>query len=170
MSNMSDVAAVKEITLKPETVEFSQKFREASKIEHKKGDTQAFVVTDASFYAANLPEGVTVKNIEDLQAYNAMFAAGGAHAISQMGEDYLKKHKDVTRLSADVTTVKKDGFEFTYDRSRTVPSRNEDGTTGTAVQHGAIRVAHRAYAAESVGELKKVKQLSVASAARELAE
>ncbi len=163
---MTTEAAVKEITLKPETEGFAGQVQAAIKIEHKKGDATAFAVIDPVFYASTLPEGITVKMIEDLQAHNALFAAGSARALSLTGEPYMKKHGEVTRIQFDIPTVKKDGFELTYDRSRTVPSRNEDGSMGSATQYGAIRVAHRAYAAESVGELKKVKQLSVASAAK----
>jgi hypothetical protein len=172
--------AVKEITLKPEVEEFSQKFRDASKIEHKKGDAQAFVVTDATFYTSTLDQALNPKLVEkfpgiiealpeiinDVQTHNTRVVAGVARGVSQLGEAYLVKHKDVTRVSADVTTIKKDGIEVTYDRERTVPSRNEDGSMGTATQHGSLRVAVRSYAAEAVGELKKVKQLSVQSAAR----
>jgi hypothetical protein len=164
---MSEAAtAVKEITLKPETLEFAAKIKKEIKIDHKTG----VATIDANFYASTLPEHITVKHIEDLQNHNAKFAAAAAHAFSEVAESSLKKHADVNRATFEVPTVKKDAFEMTYDRSRTVPSRNEDGTTGTAVQHGALRVAHRMYAAESVGELKKVKQLSVASAARAFAE
>jgi hypothetical protein len=159
---------IKEITLKPETEAFAAQVKGAMKIEHTKGNATAFAVVDPSFYASTLPDSITVKQIEDLQSHNALFAAGTARALSQLSEEFMKKHKDVTRVSADITTVKKDGFELTYDRERSVPSRNEDGTTGTAAQYGSIRVAHRAYAAEAVGELKKVKQLSVQSAARVL--
>lgn len=164
--------AVKEITLKPETVEMGEKIRKVSKIEHKKGVATAFMkLQDTAWYAGQLEDiGLTVKNVEDLQGLNALVAAGGADALRHEAEPFLAKHKEVTRVEFDLPTVKKDGFSFSYERSRTVPSRGEDGSLGTATQYGAIRVSHRTYAEESVGELKKVKALSVASAAKVLAE
>jgi hypothetical protein len=172
MTTVTAEAAVKEITLKPETVEMSDKVRKNSTIEHKKGDATAFMkLNDSSFYAGQLEGiGLTVKNVEDLQALNALVAAGGADALRHEGESFMKKHKEVTRIEFELPTVRKDGFTLSYDRSRTVPSRGEDGTMGTATQYGAIRVSHRTYAEESVGELKKVKMLSVASAAKVLAD
>lgn len=172
--------AAKEITLKPETLEFSKQIHKAIKMDHKTGVASI----DQDFYAGTLVDAVPAKIaeqfpgigehmpaiVEGIQNHNAKVAAAGAHAFSQIAESTLKKNGDLTRATFEMPTIKKDAFEMTYDRSRTVPSRNEDGTTGTAVQHGALRVAHRMYAAESVGELKKVKQLSVASAARAFAE
>lgn len=169
---MTTEAAVKEITLKPETVEMGQNIAKNAKLEHKKGDATAFYkMQDAAWYAGQLETiGLTVKNVEDLQSLNALVAAGGADALRLTGEPFMAKHKEVTRIEFDLPTVKKDGFNMSYDRSRTVPSRGEDGSMGTATQYGAIRVSHRTYAEESVGELKKVKMLSVASAAKVLAD
>lgn len=168
----NEAAAVKEITLKPETIEMGQNIRQNSKIEHKKGDATAFMkMQDSAFYASKLEGiGLTVKNVEDLQSLNALVAAGGADALRHEGEDFMKKHKEVTRIEFELPTVRKDGFTMSYDRSRTVPSRGEDGSMGTATQYGSIRVSHRTYAEESVGELKKVKMLSVASASKVLAD
>lgn len=169
---MTTEAAVKEVTLKPETIAMGENIGKNTKIEHKKGDATAFMkMQDSAWYAGQLEGiGLTVKNVEDLQGLNALVAAGGADALRHAGEDFLKKHKEVTRVEFDLPTVRKDGFNLSYDRSRTVPSRGEDGSMGTATQYGAIRVSHRTYAEESVGELKKVKMLSVASAAKVLAD
>jgi hypothetical protein len=167
--------AVKEISLKPETLEFSAKVKKEIKMDQKTGVGSV----DKGFYASTLGDAVPADVaekfpgiaehmpaiVEGLQNHNTRFAAGTAHAFSEVAEHTLKKHPELKRATLEVPTIKKDAFEMTYDRAR-----NDDGTTGTAVQHGALRVAHRMYAAESVGELKKVKQLSVASAARAFAE
>jgi hypothetical protein len=162
---MSEVKeAVKEIKLKPATEELAARIKKELTFDHKSG--VATITKD--FYASTLPEGITVNLIEQLQDHNTVIAAAAGLAFGQASETFLKKNKDFPRTEFELPTVRKDGFEFTYDRTRQVPTRNADGTTGTRAAHGMLRVGYRTYGAESVGELKKVKSLLSESAARVL--
>lgn len=162
----TEVKEVKEIKLKPAVTELAARIKKEIKIDPKSG----IGTIDKDFYATTLPDGITVPLIEKLQDHNTIFAAAGALAFGEASETILKKNKDLPSTELEISTVHKDGFELKYDRSRSVPSRNADGTTGTRIAHGLLRMGYRTYGAESVGELKKVKSILSESAAKVLAD
>jgi hypothetical protein len=174
MSNMADVAAVKAVTLKPTTQELADRMKKEIKVE-KNGQGKI----SENWYVDNLgaeavPEAIKAKYpgieadivpiVKGVMDFNTRVAAAGGFAFGQHAEKVMHSHKDVTRCELEIPTIGKDGFEFTYDRERQVPSRNADGTTGTKTAYGMLRVGYRTYGAESVGELKKAKALLSQSA------
>jgi hypothetical protein len=82
----------------------------------------------------------------------------------------MQANKELERSTLELPTIGKDGFDFTYDRSRQVqtPERNADGsvTAGTKTAFGSLRVGYKTYGTKSRGELLKVKEQLANDAAK----
>ena len=123
----------------------------------------ATVPTDT--YERLLPEGLTKETIVQLNAHNAQIAAAATLAVGNTAIPVMTKHKDLDRVEFEMPTFGKDKFAVTFDRSRQVPDRSDGNTGGVRQQFGASRTSFEMYGTESRGELKKVKQELMSSAA-----
>jgi hypothetical protein len=177
---MSEVKEVKEIKLKPETRELADKLHKVMKIDAKTGAGTVPETWYVETLDKALPEKIVEKFpgivaalpriMEHLQDHNALVTAGASLAFGEASEKVLKKHSELTKTEIEIPTIRKDGFELQYERTRQVPTRNADGTTGTRAAYGLLRAGYHTYSADSVGELKKVKRYLSESAARVLGE
>jgi hypothetical protein len=165
-----------DIKFKPTTTELSAEIKKEMKLDPKTGVGS---VTEG-WYVNNLgravPDDIKAKYpgiendvvpiIKSVQDHNTIVAAAAGLAFGQMSEAVMKDNKEIERTTMDLPTLGKDGFDFTYDRTKQVPDRTADGTVGTKTVHGSLRVGYRTYGTKSRGELLKVKEQLATDAAK----
>lgn len=108
-------------------------------------------------FAANLPEGLTMDHVEAVFDYQDTLIKAGGLALGEAANAVMKDNKDLARVTMTIPTVGKNYLGFAYDRSRQVPTRNEDGTTGTREKFGALTVDVVTYGTKNRGEFAHVK-------------
>ena len=140
--------------IKKEVVDLAAVLKKEIKVDNKTGIA---TITDG-IYEKNLPDGLTKTAIEQLQAYNTRMAAAATLAVGEIGCDTFKKHKDLDSIDLEVPLIGKDRLNISFDRSRQVPLRGENGVTGTQTKYGSASVSYDMYGTGPRGELKKVKQ------------
>lgn len=140
--------------VKPEVLELAGKVKEGLTIDNKTG----IITAIPDLYTRLLPETVTKETIEALQAHNTRMVSATTLAVGEIAMPVLKKNKELEEASLKLSMVGKDAMNVTLARSRQVPSRNEDGTTGTQTKYGSVSVSIDEYSTGPRGDFKKVKQ------------
>ncbi len=144
--------------IKPEVLELSKKLKAGITIT-KDGSAS---VADG-IYEQNLPEGVSMDTLKEIQKHNNTFIAAAAHAFGTEAIGTMKKNAEVSAVSLSIPTVGKDSLDLSIQRERPIPNANGEGTT---VKYGSLQAKYNMYGAGSRGQLLKVKQeLSEAASA-----
>lgn len=108
-------------------------------------------------FANNLPEGLTMDHVEAVYGYQDQLVAAGALAVGESAIPVLEKAGETSRVTATLSTTGKNYIGYAFDRSRQVPTRNEDGTTGTREKFGSMTVDIVTYGTKNRGQLAQVK-------------
>lgn len=139
--------------LKPETLSLSERLQAEITLDPKTGTTQR----PEDIVAKVLPEGLTIDMIERVDSFKAELVTAGAHALGVISNPAMAENADLTRTTLTLPTSGKNYIGFAYDRSRQVPTRNEDGTTGTREKFGVVTADIVSYGTKNRGEFAKVK-------------
>ena len=141
--------------IKQEIIDLSNLLKKEITLDVKTG--VAVITPDT--YERLLPTGITKEHVESIQQYNTDMAAAAVLTIGELSNPAMKKHKDLDRVHLSMPMVGKDMMNVSYDRSRQVPSRGEDGVAGIKTMFGAASVSIDMYATGPRGELKKIKTM-----------
>jgi hypothetical protein len=108
-----------------------------------------------------LPEGLTVKHVSQLQAYESDLIAATALVLGDEGAKFLAKNKSITDVSAEIK-VGKNTVGVTYSREKQVRA---PGNAEPTTKYGVTKAFYEAHAAgHNRGGLKKVREYNSAVA------
>jgi hypothetical protein len=165
-----------DIKFKPTTTELSAEIKKEMKLDPKTGVGSVTEGWYVNTLGSAVPDDIKAKYpgiendvvpiIKGVQDHNTIVAAAAGLAFGQMSQDAMQANKELERATLELPTIGKDGFDFTYDKTRQVPDRTADGTVGTKTVHGSLRVGYRTYGTKSRGELMKVKEQLAIDAAK----
>ena len=142
--------------IKPEVLEMSELISASLTMDKKTGKCS---VPD-NLYVSLLPEGITEDVVRTLQKHNGTVVAAAAHAVGEAAIPVMKKDKELDNVTLEMKTVDKDAIGVSFDRSRQVPSRDENNKpNGTRTKFGSTSVEVISYNAKNRGQLKAVKEL-----------
>ena len=147
--------------VKPEVISMAAAIQADMKLDNKTG----IVEVGKDLYERLLPEGLDKKTVELVQEHNTLFAAASGLALGEVAVPAMKKHKELERVSVSIHATGKDTFNHNFDRSRQVPDRQPDGTTGTRTKYGSLGSEFGFYGTKSRGQMSKVKDYLGAKAA-----
>lgn len=105
-----------------------------------------------------LPEDVTPEMMRSVfdalgEIYPAAQLALGEEAVKVM-----KKNSEVNQLVYSIPLTGRDRIDVTFDRSRTVPQRQEDGTMAPGKMFGYSRVELNTFGTRNRGQITAVKE------------
>lgn len=149
------------IEIKKEILDLATKLKSEFTLDHKTG----IVAVTADAYEKLLPEGLTKEIVEQLQTYNTEMLAASTYMVGEMSIPAMTKNKDLDNVKLEMPMIGKDLLHVSFDRSRQVPSRGEDGVAGTKTKFGASSASFEIYSAGPRGELKKIKHMLAEQAA-----
>lgn len=149
--------------VKKDTRSLADTLKDQIKIDAKTG--VGTITPDA--YEKALPEGLTIKQVEQVNAHNSHFAAAATLAFGEASIPVLKKNKELTGTSLEIPVVNKDHIGITMDRSRQVKA---PGSDETSTVYGSTRTQFAFYATKNRGEMAKVKAVLGEKAAAALAD
>lgn len=140
------------VELKKDTVELADKIKEGIKIDPKTG--VGTITPD--IYEKLLPEGISIKQIEAINAHNTHFAASATLAFGEASIPVLKKNKELPKTNLEIPLVGKDHIGLVFNRSQQVraPGSSEETTV-----YGTVRPQFNFYGTKSRGEMAKVKSI-----------
>ncbi len=116
---MSKDTAPSELNLSAEINELAKTLKERFVI-----DDEGLISPEKGLYEDLLPTGLTMANVKALQAHNTNLVAATAHAVADLGQNFLKKHGKIERVRLDKFHAGKDIIRADYQRSTTVSSPN----------------------------------------------
>lgn len=164
MSTDKKVDAKPATPISAETIALAAALRKGATIDKKSG---VVTLADEQAFVSNLPETVTKEQAVALNKYTTQFVAAASLVTGELGNDAMKKNKELEQATLTVPTIARDKFSVSYDRSRevNVPGRNgEPATKKTA--YGGISASFSISSVKGSGDLGKVKaQLAEAAAA-----
>lgn len=123
------------------------------KPELKIGDA-GVVTLDKKFYETNLPAGLTMEQVEQLQAYDSNLLSATALALGEVSLPHFKKHKNVERTSLEYSAGK-NKVELRCLREKHVPAGPLGGEPTT--KFGVLEASYRVHAARNVGSFAKIR-------------
>lgn len=127
----------------------SEKLQSAMTLE---SETSTFTVPEG-FYEENLPEGLTMGQVSQLQSHNADVLAAVALATGEKGVKAMADDKKLDSVST-VLKIGKDSLAATLNRSVEV----SDGKGGRQQKYGYLVAKHTIDASDGgKGSLKKVR-------------
>jgi hypothetical protein len=142
--------------IKQEITELSEQIAAVMTMDKKTG---VCTVPDG-IYVKLLPAGITEEIVKDVQTYNSNFATAAALTVGEAAIPVMKKDKELLNASLEIKTVGKDTIGVSFDRSRQVPSRDENNQpNGTKTKFGSTSVEIVSYGAKTRGQLKLVKEM-----------
>jgi len=146
-----------ETTVKSKITETTRSLADKLKAEITVDVTTGTVADQKSFFMDNLPEGVTPELVATYEGYKDTVVKAGGLALGEVSIDAMKANPELNRVTMTIPTVGKSYIGYAFDRSRQVPSRNDDGTTGTREKLGALTVDVVTYGTKNRGEFAAVK-------------
>lgn len=150
----ADTKTEKKSSVKIDTVDLSNKLSEAITLDKKSG----VATIDPETYVKLLPAGLTKTNVEALRAYDSHILAAGAHALGKLSIPVMKKDANLDKTTLTIPMTGKDYIGISFDRSRQVPSRDENNQpNGTKTKFGAVSAEIVLYGAKTRGQLAAVK-------------
>lgn len=136
--------------LKETTLALAKRFKDESDI--KDGGV---IETPKGLYEDTLPEDLPIDLVNKVMAHNESVVAAFTQATGDIGEETLKKNKDLDSVSANMKLGKFGTVDANYQRSVTGPKSVADRTPVT--RHGVTQVKVKTFAGKNSGELKKVR-------------
>lgn len=137
--------------VKPEVKELAASIQQDMEI-----DGNGVIATNNDVYEKHLPESLTMETVNQVGAYNERFVAGFTLATGNMGQDVMKKDKNLSQVSAQTKLGKYGDVNTVYDRTRVGPKSIADRTEVTRYGQTTTRV--RTFAGKNKGDLKKVRE------------
>lgn len=112
-----------------------------------------------SAYFANLPEGITKKEVEDLSKYNAKFITSAHVAVGEIAADLFQKDSSLSQIDASVGFFgKTDTIDMSVNRTRTYQNHlAENEADKEIVKHLVIKATVSTQSAKGYG-VKSVKE------------
>lgn len=110
----------------------------------KVGD-DGIIAADKELFKGLLPEDISLETLKRVQQFSSDFYAGAVHATGTLGEAYLKKHKNVDKVSLEKLALGKDSVRIQYDRQTEVSSPR----TGPVAKHGWLTGKYTAAASSN---------------------
>lgn len=146
------------MSVKQSTLDYAEIFHANAEVDKKTGDIK---IAESFFPAALEKAELDVEQYKKVAELNGNLAAGFGLFVGQVGNEVMKENKDVDSITASFTTVGRDGFKASYDRSAqyTNPQTKEKVT-----QFGILNVQHDVVATRK-GQYGAVKQLLKTQAA-----
>jgi hypothetical protein len=144
--------------IKPEITDLEKKISEAMKMDIK--DNVGICTVEDGLYVKMLPEGITEDHVRTIQKYNSQLAAASLLAVGNVAVPAMREHSNLNKVSLEFPTVDKDHIDVNFDRSRQVPSRDENNVpNGTKTKYGSAQVSYSMYGTSSHGQLLAVKKM-----------
>lgn len=126
------------------------------------------VTASKQLFERLLPEDVTPTQVRAvLDALNDIYPAAQL-ALGEEAVAVMKKHKDVDKVGFSIPMPGRDRIDVSFDRSRTVPQRQDDGSMGSGKMFGYSRVELNTFGTRNRGQISAVKDHLSALAAKAL--
>ena len=152
------------IDLNSKVIQFAEHVKKATKIDSKTGSAPPV----EGVFIDNLPANLTKELIEEYEEYKTVAAAGTTLALGELSIPIMKKNKELERTNIILPTTGKNTLSVEFTKSRQVPFKNADGTSGLRPSYGSTHTQYNEYSDKSVGDLSKVKKILSAKADMEL--
>lgn len=110
--------------------------------------------SEKDFYKTVLPDDISIDMLKRVQQFSRDFYAGSVHATGVLGEAYLKKHKDVDKVSLEKLALGQDVIRAQYDREVEVSSPRTGPVTKYGWLTGKYTAAASSNGAAQVGRIR----------------
>ena len=112
------------------------------------------VTSEGSVFNENLPEGITVKTVEQINDYTKSFVASGLKAFGEHAGEVMVKNKGIDKVAGSIALGPLGDVSYSFDREREVtPPKGEPYT-----QKLASMVNVHLKSGKSGVELKKARE------------
>ena len=142
----------------------------AAKMKGKIKVDQATGVGEAedTIYKDLLPEGLTLKTVEQVKRHDRDFIAAGAQVFGELAIEAMTKNKKLEESQVSIGMTKMDNVSYHMDRHRQYPGHlTSDGAP--VDKYGILTTTYEIKGGKNAGDLKKVRVELQEHAAKKLA-
>lgn len=138
----------------PKVLEISKNMQEKNiKINDKDGTVEV----SGDPFKENLPEGVTMQMVKNVEKYNADFVAGSVDALGTAYSEALKKNPNIESVEATIKTTGRNSVDIRIEKQHTFV-HNLKGEKEEVVRYGHTVASYNTVADRSKsGNLKLVR-------------
>ena len=142
----------------------------AAKLKGKIKDDQATGVGEAedTIYKDLLPEGLTLKTVEQVKRHDRDFIAAGAQVFGELAIEAMTKNKKLEEAQVSIGMTKMDNVSYHMDRHRQYPG-HLTGDGKPVDKYGILTTTYEIKGGKNAGDLKKVRVELQDMAAKKLA-
>lgn len=160
---MSDVKAVEKALdliekVKPEVVAMAEVIQGKIKVDPATGVGSPLT---SALYAELLPEGLTMELAEQFSEHHSILFPAVALAIGNVSTPLMAENKELNKVTFEMPAVGKDKIRVNFDRQRSFPDQQ---TNGTITKLGQVNIDYVQYGTKNRGEVTKVKNFLTAQA------
>ena len=130
----------------------------AAKMKGKIKVDQASGVSEAeeSIYKELLPEGLTLKTVEQVKRHDRDFIAAGAQVFGELAVEAMAKNKKLEEAQLTIGMTKMDNVSYHMDRHRQYPG-HLTGDGKPVDKYGILTTTYEIKGGKNAGDLKKVR-------------
>lgn len=142
----------------------------AAKLKGKIKVDQATGVGEAedTIYKDLLPEGLTLKTVEQVKRHDRDFIAAGAQVFGELAIEAMTKNKKLEEAQVSIGMTKMDNVSYHMDRHRQYPG-HLTGDGKPVDKYGILTTTYEIKGGKNAGDLKKVRVELQDMAAKKLA-
>ena len=142
----------------------------AAKMKGKIKVDQATGVGEAedTVYKDLLPEGLTLKTVEQVKRHDRDFIAAGAQVFGELAIEAMTKNKKLEEAQVSIGMTKMDNVSYHLDRHRQYPG-HLTGDGKPVDKYGILTTTYEIKGGKNAGDLKKVRVELQDMAAKKLA-
>ena len=142
----------------------------AAKMKGKIKVDQATGVGEAedTVYKDLLPEGLTLKTVEQVKRHDRDFIAAGAQVFGELAIEAMTKNKKLEEAQVSIGMTKMDNVSYHMDRHRQYPG-HLTGDGKPVDKYGILTTTYEIKGGKNAGDLKKVRTELQEHAAKKLA-
>ena len=111
---------------------------------------------DEGIYKDTLPEGLTMKTVEQVKRHDRDFIAAGAQVFGELAVEAMAKNKKLETAELSIGMTKMDSVGYHMDRHRQYQN-HLSGDGATVDKYGILTTTYEVKGGKNAGDLKKVR-------------
>lgn len=149
--------------MNPEAARASELVSKAIKVDNKTGVIEVEEGTFGKFCPDDHGPEIVKRSMTIIKDFNA----GATHAVGKVGVEFLAKHKNFERASAEIGLTGRDKLSLSVDRQQT--SFNPQDKEKPITKHGVVRATMELAAGKNISDMKVARRLTAELGAKMLA-
>jgi hypothetical protein len=145
---------ITESKIKERTLALAEKIADSIKIDK----TTGVGLSEGKVYEDNLPEGITIDTVKNINSYDADFVAAGTLAFGKLSIDAMKTSKKLEHTNIEIA-MGNNVTSVGFDRTRVYTnSLGKEGEPDKITKYGVATTTFEVRAGKNSGDLKHARR------------